>query len=141
MCHRTLRWAANFSHALHDLLHESRSAVLQLVRTTATNVGMRQRSETTSNASAPPRRYQMNKMTDPASRAPIATLKRRKARSDRRTRCMTAPKASQGKQLGRQARKNKSPRAADCPSGLPAPSCKKVAAALAHTSHDFGLTH
>ena len=34
-----------------------------------------------------------------------------------------------------------SPRAADCPSALPARRARNVAAALAHTSHDFGLTH
>src|SRR2546428_11078400 len=89
----------------------------------------------------PPRRYRMKKITDAASSAPMATLKSRKARSDRRTRCKAAPKASQGKQLGRVARKNTSPRAADWPSALPAPSWRKVAPALARTNHDFGLTH
>jgi hypothetical protein len=71
----------------------------------------------------------------------MAPLKMRRARSEQRKRCKTAPKASQGKQLGRDASTKTSPKVADWPRALPAPASRKVAVALAQTSHDFGLIH
>src|SRR5258705_13468020 len=87
------------------------------------------------------RSYQKIRSTDAARSAPIVMLKIRRARSPRRTRCRTAPNASQGRQLGSDARTNVTPKAADWVSALLAPSWRKVAAALAHTTQDFGLIH
>ena len=56
--------------------------------------------------------------------------------------CWTAaPKASHTKQLGNAARKKRPASDAACTMGLPAPALRNVAAALALTSQDFGLTH
>jgi len=52
-----------------------------------------------------------------------------------------APNASHTKQLGNDARTKSAPRETDCTMGLPASALRKVPAALALTSHDFGLTH
>src|SRR5260370_10901423 len=71
----------------------------------------------------------------------MAMLKMRIVRSVRRTRCMMAPKASQGRQLGTDATMNVRPKATDCASALPARWSRNAADALAHTSHAFGLTH
>src|ERR1700687_3170589 len=83
----------------------------------------------------------MIRITDAARRTPMAILKTRWARSERSQRCKTAPKASQGRQLGTAATTNVRAKATDCPRALPARWSRKVAAALVHTSHDFGLTH
>jgi hypothetical protein len=58
--------------------------------------------------------YEMNRTTDPASNAPIATLNIFEARSVRRKRWSAAPNASQTKQLGRAASTNSTPKATDC---------------------------
>jgi hypothetical protein len=52
----------------------------------------------------------MNKMTEPASSAPIAMLKMHAARSPWSSRCTPAPNASQTKQLGKAARINSRPK-------------------------------
>ena len=66
------------------------------------------------------------------------------ARSRRRvpsTWCTLAPKASQTKPLGSAASAKRPPRAAACVTGLPESAWRNVPAALAVTSHAFGLTH
>jgi hypothetical protein len=52
-----------------------------------------------------------------------------------------APKASHRKQLGKGASTKRPPSTAACTIALPASALRKVPAALAVTSHDFGLTH
>src|SRR5262249_46330354 len=66
-------------------------------------------------------RYQMKRITEAARSAPIVTLKIRIARSEARKRWTTAPKASHGKQLGRDASTKVRPKATDWPKALPAP--------------------
>src|SRR4029077_9988239 len=78
---------------------------------------------------------------DSARSTPIAMLNTRSRRGLPRTWCTVAPKASQTKPLGSTARAKRPPRAAAWASGLPASAWRKVPAALAVTSHDFGLTH
>ncbi len=58
-------------------------------------------------------RYRTNSRTEAARSAAIMPLKSRKARGERSARCMAAPKASHGRQLGRQAARNTRPSAAD----------------------------
>src|SRR5689334_21490899 len=85
--------------------------------------------------------YQMTSNTEAARSTPIVTLNTRQARADRSRRGRTAPKASQGRQLGSDTSAKVSPNAAAWLKALPAPWSRKVAAALAPTSHDFGLSH
>src|SRR5262245_64228386 len=78
---------------------------------------------------------------DRASNAPITMLNVLSRRSLWR-RCWTlAPNASHTKPLGNAARTKSAPSDPACPIGLPAWLLRKVPAALALTSHDFGLTH
>src|SRR5262245_8847979 len=78
---------------------------------------------------------------DRARSAPMTMLKALSRRRPWRTCWAAAPNASHMKQLGTAASRKRPPREAACKAGLPASTLRKVDAALALTSHDFGLTH
>jgi len=85
--------------------------------------------------------YQMNSTSDPASSTPMTMLKSLAARSDRRNRWTVAPKTSQTKQLGSEAKTNTTPNQSDCTMVPAASVCQYVPTALVLISHDLGLTH
>ena len=85
--------------------------------------------------------YETMRAIDRARIAPMTMLNILSLRLLWRTCWTVAPNASHKKQLGNAARKKSPPREADCTMGLPASALRNVPAALALTSHDFGLTH